>query len=76
MKKFVLTFTVGDDGMLRSTGENTGFTALELLGMLETKKTDIIDQMMHHELFKRYVVDSDGVRKEIVKEGEDEKSQI
>lgn len=76
MKKFVLTFTVGDDGMLRCTGENNGFTALELLGMLETKKTDIVDQMMHSELFKRYAVDSDGVRKEIVKEGEDEKSQI
>ena len=51
MKKFVMTVT--DDGVnILIDGENTGFSAIELVGILDAKKQDILDQMNHPEKYK------------------------
>ena len=51
MKKFVMTVT--NDGInILIDGENTGFNAMELVGILEAKKQDILDQMNHPEKYK------------------------
>lgn len=51
MKKFVMTVT--DDGVnILINGENTGFSAIELVGILDAKKQDILDQMNHPEKYK------------------------
>ena len=51
MKKFVMTVTNDGDNILID-GENTGFTAIELVGIFEAKKQDILDQMNHPEKYK------------------------
>ena len=51
MKKFVMTVTNDGDNILID-GENTGFTAIELVGNFEAKKQDILDQMNHPEKYK------------------------
>lgn len=45
MKKFKLEFEVTEDGKLISNGENDGFTAFELLGLLTWKVNDIQKQI-------------------------------
>ena len=51
MKKFVMTVT--DNGVnILIDGENTGFSAIELVGILDAKKQDILDQMNHPEKYK------------------------
>ena len=51
MKKFVMTVT--DDGVnILIDGENTGFSAFELVGILDAKKQDILDQMNRPEKYK------------------------
>ena len=51
MKKFVMTVT--DDGVnIHIDGENTGFSGIELVGILDAKKQDILDQMNHPEKYK------------------------
>lgn len=51
MKKFVMTVT--DNGVnILIDGENTGFSAFELVGILDAKKQDILDQMNHPEKYK------------------------
>jgi hypothetical protein len=69
MKKLVITFEETDQGMISCEVKNTGFNAAEIVGFLEMKKIDTIDQMNHPKLFKRYFIDEDGERLEIVKEG-------
>ena len=70
MKKLTITFTENGD-KLYCEAENKGFNAFEIIGLLETKRLDIFDQIQHHEQFKRYIVKDDGTRQEIVKENED-----
>lgn len=70
-KKFVLTATE-KDGQGLIDCENDGFTALEILGILEAKRSDIIDQMKHPAEFKRYTIDKNGRKSEIVKEKEND----
>ena len=53
MKIKRLVMTVTDDGeSIRIDGENTGFSAIELLGIFEAKKQDILDQLNHPEKYK------------------------
>lgn len=51
MKRFVMTVT-DDGGHILIDGENTGFSAIELVGIFEAKKQDILDQMNHPEKYK------------------------
>lgn len=51
MKKFTMVVTV-DDETVQIDGENHGFSALEIVGFLEAKKQDILNQMNHPEKFK------------------------
>lgn len=45
MKKFKLEFEFTEDGGLMANGENDGFTAFELLGLLTWKVNDIEKQI-------------------------------
>ena len=54
-KKFTLTLRIDGDNYTIETS-NEGFTILELLGLLEAKKQDLIDQMcdkLRNKTFKR-----------------------
>ena len=72
MKKFVMTVT--DDGVnILIDGENTGFSAIELVGILDAKKQDILDQMNHPEKYKhvrKINVDGEQLSIEEVEENE------
>ena len=43
-KKYALTATV-EDGKLRIASENSGFNSVELLGLLDWKREDVIEQL-------------------------------
>lgn len=75
-KKFTLIITDNGDGSLNFSGENIGFNGLELIGLLDMKKVDVIDQMNGRYDFKRYAVNEKGERTEIVKEGEESEAKI
>ena len=71
MKEFTIKITFDSDGMSNTTVTNDGFNALELLGLLEMKKMDIIDQCINPEKFKmtrRCKIE--GEEYEVVKDGE------
>lgn len=51
-KRFELIAEVDDDDVMTTKVYNDGFNGLELLGILDLKKTDIIDQSFHPEKFK------------------------
>lgn len=71
MKKFTIEITVDNDGMSHTRVTNDGFNTPELLGLLELKKMDIIDQCINPEKFKltrRCILDNEEY--EITKEGE------
>lgn len=72
MKKFTLTCTENLDGHIEMKMTNTGFNGMELMAILETKKADLIEQMIHPEKFtmKREYIDSDGSVVNKFKEGE------
>jgi hypothetical protein len=59
MKKFTLVATLTDNAINIET-ENTGFNALEILGLLEDKQADILTQMKSPSRFKRMRIDEDG----------------
>ncbi len=46
MKKYEVTFTEDDDGVFRNHRKNTGFTIMELIGMLEVVKQDLFIQYL------------------------------
>ena len=52
MKKFEMMVTLDDDGYINIVGHNDGFTGIEIIGFLEAKKQDLIEQMNHPEKFK------------------------
>ena len=69
MKKFTLT-AEADDKQITVTGENDGFNFMELIGILEHKLRDLYEELKYPERFKRFYVDKDGNRVEIIKESE------
>ena len=73
MKRFIITFTENDNYEVECRAVNEGFTGMELIGLLEVKKADILKQFTYPNLFKRYVVDDDNEMKEIIEESEDTK---
>lgn len=58
MRKFKLMVTQDDNGCIKMEGYNEGFTASEIIGFLEIKKQDFINQMtdIHSVRFKRTAV--------------------
>lgn len=53
-KEFILSF-VEEDGVLNIGGENKGFSAAELIGMLHLKLDDIVRQVNNSTRFERVV---------------------
>ncbi len=45
MKKFTLEVTESDDEKSQMNSRNDGFSAMEILGILEFKRDDILSQM-------------------------------
>lgn len=72
MKKFTLT-AEADDKQITVSSENDGFNFMELIGILEHKLRDLYEELKYPEQFKRFHVDKDGNRVEMVKEGEETK---
>lgn len=72
MKKFTIEIVFDEnDGMIHTNVTNDGFNAMELLGLLEMKKMDIIDQCLYPEKFKhtrKFKADNEWY--EVTKEGE------
>ena len=72
MRKFTVIFTEDTiNQTIECKSTNEGFTAIEMVGLLEMKKEDIREQLINEPKFKRYFVDKDGTRQELVKESED-----
>lgn len=69
MKQFVITFTEKENGEVECSAVNKGFTGMELIGLLEVKKADVLKQFMYPERFKRHIIDD--TNSEIVEESED-----
>ena len=66
MKKYEVIFTMeNEDGPLRVSTRNDGFSSIELIALLEMKKTDILAQICPDADFKRVFVDENGAEKEI-----------
>ena len=63
-KKFILTLTEDDNGDATVHTENDGYNALELLGFLEMKQQDILEQLNHPAKFVRKFPD-DSVKEEV-----------
>lgn len=57
-KEFILSF-VEEDGTLNIGGENKGFSALELIGLLNLKLDDIVRQVNDSTKFERVVKTDD-----------------
>ncbi len=53
------------DGILETSTINSGFSAVELVGLLETKKQDVLDQLMNDSEFSRTAKNPDGTTVEI-----------
>ena len=69
MKKFSLTVTQdGDRVTIDCT--NDGFYPLEIVGLLEWRKQDLMEQIQHPERYTRTVKTEDGREIAIKKEGE------
>lgn len=51
-KKFEMVVSLTEDGKFETTVNNDGFNALEIIGFLEMKKQDVLDQINHPENFK------------------------
>ena len=59
MAKFELVVTRNGDDWKFNT-YNDGFTAVELIGMLDMKKTDVLNQINEFTKFERTVIDNEG----------------
>lgn len=71
MKKFVITFTENENETVECHAINQGFTGMELLGLLDMKKADILKQFMYPDRFERRIIDDDGTVSELVEKSED-----
>lgn len=56
MKRFTMVVTIEND-VINIATENKGFNSLEILGLLENKKDDIIKQMQTPSKFERTLID-------------------
>lgn len=66
-KRFELVFEVNENGILNISGTNEGFNCFELVGLLEARKQDIVDQINNRANFKRTYKNPDGSTIEIEK---------
>lgn len=67
-KRFELVFEVDEvNEKLNISGTNEGFSGFELVGILECKKQDIIDQMTSRAKFNRTYKNPDGSTIEVEK---------
>ena len=71
-KKWEINVEDNGKGKITWAVSNYGFTALELLGLLELKKADIIEQCINPQNFihRRRYKDEDGEWNEVTKVGE------
>jgi len=72
MKRLEIKVEVNNKGEITMETTNDGFTAPELIGLLELKKMDIVEQCVNPQNFihRRRYRDPDGEWTEVVKEGE------
>ena len=59
MRKYVL-IAEHEDGVLNIHCQNTGFEVVELVGILEVKKADLMEQVLNDINFVRQVVNENG----------------
>lgn len=45
MAKYVLTITKNNTGQIQINSDNNGFTVLELIGFMEAKRTELVEQL-------------------------------
>lgn len=60
MKKFVLTVTETDSDTINIETDCAGFNGAEIIGFLDMKKQDLLDQMCRRTNFKRVRKYEDG----------------
>lgn len=65
MCEFTMRVSSGDDGRLSIDTVNEGFNAIEIIGFLEAKKSDIINQINDASKYSRKVIDKNGNEVEI-----------
>lgn len=65
MCEFTMKVSLGDDGRINIDTINEGFGALEIIGFLEAKKGDIINQLNDASKYSRKVRDKNGNEIEI-----------
>lgn len=72
MKKLEIKVEVNNQGEIRMEASNDGFTAPELIGLLELKKMDIVEQCINPQNFihRRRYKDKDGEWVEVEKGSE------
>jgi hypothetical protein len=72
MKKLEIKVEVNTKGEITMETTNDGFTAPELIGLLELKKVDIVEQCVNPQKFihRRKFKDEDGEWVEVKKGGE------
>lgn len=68
MREFHITFTINDEG-LSIVSRNEGFTGLELIGLLDLKRDDLIKQIADPTQFTRTAVYDYG-KKDIIEDKE------
>lgn len=67
-KRFELVFEVDEtNGEVNISGKNEGFSGIELIGLFDCKKQDIIDQVTGRAKFNRIHKNPDGSTIEIEK---------
>ena len=72
MKRFELVIEWDENG-ISVNGENDGFSAIELIALLDIKKNDIMEQFTKCENFRHHrVCNENGEWREIVKEDKTE----
>jgi hypothetical protein len=60
MKTYTLEITVDDENKMRVRSTNTGFSPLELLGLLDLKRDDVLRQVkgeIKPDVFKRDLIE-------------------
>ena len=72
MKKFEIKVEMNVHGEIAMEATNEGFSAHEIIGLLEMKKMDIAEQLINPQNFihRRRFKDKDGEWTEVVKDGE------
>ena len=69
-KRWTLVFEEDENGGIRISSKNDGFNSMELLALLDLKKTDVLAQLSPETVFKRVFVDENGNEFELKEEKE------